>query len=467
MKKYSIRLKITLWFAGALILMIALTYVVLLSASRQVIQKTVRDGLIQTVEDNVDEIEYYDSLEELNLSDDMDQFMEWQEGYLEVDDDFLDQVNGIYTGLYDSDCRLIYGENPITAECNALPLENALIRTVKADGLLYYLFDRQLEADGLEGLWLRGVVSEEQTKAEMTMITRLSLILMPLLLLLAVAGGYMIAGRMLRPIQKISDMAAEIGNGDDLKKRIEIGQGADELHQLADGFNRMVARLEDAFEAEKQFTSDASHELRTPMAVIQAQCELALNGERELSAYEQALAVIDRQSRKMTKLIQDMLLYTRLEMQTERYPKERLSLTELTKGVCEDMAWIRQKGITLTWELQEAVYCEGNPELLTRLLVNLISNAYRYGKEDGHIQVRLEQGSDSIRLSVEDDGIGIALEEQQKIFERFYQADSSRTGEGTGLGLSMVRQIAKVHGGCVEVESVPQKGSCFTFLMFL
>ena len=122
-------MKITLWFAGALVLMVALTYGVLLSVSHQVIQKTVRDGLIETVE---------------NLAGDVDQFMAWKDGYLEVDDDFLDQVNGIYTALYDSSQSLLYGENPIAMESLEIPLENAVIRKLKVEGVLYYIFDREL-----------------------------------------------------------------------------------------------------------------------------------------------------------------------------------------------------------------------------------------------------------------------------------------------------------------------------------
>lgn len=124
------------------------------------------------MENNVDEIEFYETLDEMNLAGDVDQFMAWKDGYLEVDDDFLDQVNGIYTALYDSSQSLLYGENPIAMESLEIPLENAVIRKLKVEGVLYYIFDRELEGEGLGGLWLRGVVSEEQTRAEMSSITQ-------------------------------------------------------------------------------------------------------------------------------------------------------------------------------------------------------------------------------------------------------------------------------------------------------
>ncbi|MDO4261381.1 MAG: HAMP domain-containing sensor histidine kinase [Eubacteriales bacterium] len=467
MKKLSIRLKITLWFSAALILMVALTYLVILSVSRQVLQKTIRDGLIETVENNVDEVEYFESLEELDLTNDVDHFLSYGSGYLEVDDDFLDQINGVYTALYDSGQTLLYGENPVAMDSLSVGLRDSVVQTLSSGGELYYVFDRKLEGDGLEGLWLRGVVSEAQGKAELSDIARLSLILMPLLVLLAGAGGYLIAGRMLRPIRQISDTALQIGGGDDLKKRIELGPGEDELHRLAESFNEMFRRLDAAFEAERQFTSDASHELRTPMSVILAQCEFSLEQPRSPEEYERALIVVERQGRRMSRLIRDMLDYTRLEMRADSYQKETVDLSGLTRSLCADMALIRERGISLDWRIQEDVFCTGHPGLLTRALSNLISNAYRYGKDGGHILVTLRTEEGRILLSVEDNGIGIAPREQEAVFRRFYQADSSRSGEGTGLGLSMVLQIARFHGGTVTLQSEPGQGSIFTFLMFL
>ncbi|MCD8141747.1 MAG: HAMP domain-containing histidine kinase [Clostridiales bacterium] len=465
MKNVSIRLKVTLWYTVALIFVVALTYFMILFVGNQVLQKTVRDNLIETVEDNVDEVEFFASLDGIDLSSDVDHFAAYGDGYLEVDDDFLDAVNEVYTALYYADGTLLYGENPVAREVAELDFIDSQVQTITIDGTLYYVFDRQLVQEGLEGLWLRGVVAETQGTAQMEDISRLSLILLPSLVVLAAVGGYLVARRALRPIQQISEAASQISQGDDLKRRIDLGKGNDELHQLADSFNEMFARLDAAFEAEQQFTSDASHELRTPMSVIMAQCEYSLEEPRTAEEYQQALEVVQRQGRKMSRLINDMLDFARLELHTERYQKETVDLTELVSSTCEDLALIQEKGITLTWEAAPAVTVNGNRELLSRLLVNLVSNAYRYGTESGHIRVALRDGADALTLSVADDGIGIAAEEQEKIFDRFYQADASRSGAGSGLGLSMVAQIAQFHGGTVTVESAPGVGSTFTLTL--
>lgn len=380
---------------------------------------------------------------------------------MEIDDDFLDQVNEVYTALYHTDMALLYGENPISRETAGLGFVDAAVQRLKVKGTAYYVFDRRLELEGLEGLWLRGVVSEKQGITQISDVIRISLLVLPALVLVSAVGGYQLARRMLRPIQEISASAAHIGTGSDLQERIDLGEGRDELHQLADSFNGMFQRLEEAFEAERQFASDASHELRTPVSVITAQCEFSLEQRRTAEEYEQALRTIQRQGGKMARLIHDMLDFTRLERRADSYAMEEVDLAELVRSACEDLALIQERGIRLRCEAEGEAMFYGNRQLLSRMLANLVSNAYRYGKEGGHILVRLQGGEQGLELSVADDGIGIAPEEQGKIFKRFYQADRSRTGVGTGLGLSMVSEIVRFHGGRVSVESVLGQGSCF------
>lgn len=174
------------------------------------------------------------------------------------------------------------------------------------------------------------------------------------------------------------------------------------------------------------------------------------------------MRVIHRQSKRMSRLINDMLTFTRLENRANRYPMEMLDFGALVLDACEDLALIEEHGIKLECQAQKGVLLCGNRQLLIRMLTNLVSNAYRYGKDHGHIWVSLEERPDALVLAVRDDGIGISSEDLPQIFHRFYQADSSRSSGGTGLGLSMVEGIVELHGGRISVESVYQKGSTFT-----
>lgn len=466
MRQLPIRFKITLWFTAALLVMFLSSYLLVRYLEHQGLQKNIRDNLVETVEHNVDEVEFYTNMDNIDLYNETDYFSVYRNGYLEIDDDFLDQVNEVYTGLYSTDMVLLYGENPVSRNTATLPFSDSKIQRVKEKGILYYVYDRKLTAKGLESLWLRGVVSEQQGLEHILQVTRLSLQILPLLVLVSAIGGYFLTKKMLKPIQEISNSAAKIGTGDDLKQRISLAPGNDELHQLARSFNQMFERLENAFEKERQFTSDASHELRTPVSVITAQCEFTLEKPRTGEEYENALETILRQSKKMSRLINDMLDYIRLEMRAESYKKETIDLTELVESLCFDMALIKEKDIVLSWEVEKNIFFSGSRLLLSRLLTNLISNAYRYGKEEGHIFVCLKRREHQITLSVSDDGIGIAQEEQLKIFQRFYQADTSHSGSGTGLGLSMADQIVRFHKGSIRVESALGKGSTF-YIFFM
>ena len=180
----------------------------------------------------------------------------------------------------------------------------------------------------------------------------------------------------------------------------------------------------------------------------------------------QAIRTIRRQGARMNGLINDMLDYTRMEQRSEQYEMTQLDLSGLTAETAESLALLQINGITLEMEIEPGITINGNRFLLLRLLQNLISNAYRYGKKDGVIEVRLArdhvQNTDVAVLSVKDDGIGIAEEEQSRIFDRFYRSDASRSVQGTGLGLSMVQKIADLHGAEITLESAPGEGSCFS-----
>ncbi len=460
MKKMSIGFKIMLWFTLIVTIIVSITYGIIFSIEYNIVHKGIKDTLIYTVQNNLDEFEYYKSTDNMQINR-VDHIINYEDGFLEISATFLQNSNDVYTALYKEDRTLIYGENPISKEVSSLKFTDSVIQEIKVNGTTYYIFDKKIPLDGVDNLWLRGIVSEEQGNKQVQSIVRVSLIIFPLIICFSLIGGYIIVKKMLKPVHEISTTAKQIGKDGELKKRIDIGNGNDELHELANSFNEMLDKLEYSFTKEQQFISDASHELRTPLSVISAQAQLSLEQSKTPDEYKKDFEIIVRQSKNMSKLINDMLDFSRLEMQSEKYKKEKINLSKVISSICADLMLLKEKNITLSDEIQQDLYINGNYELLTRLVTNLINNAYKYGKQNGNIFVNLKSTKNEIILLVEDNGIGIKEEDQKKIFDRFYQVDSSHSEEGSGLGLSMVSEIVQFHNGKIKVESELGKGSKF------
>lgn len=466
MKRRSLITKITLWFSTAVIIISVAAVFVTLAVSSAVIRRGIRENLIATVHDNFDEIEFYLEHDELEFDDPYDLAINYKNGYIEVDDDFVRSVNGIETALYDDD-GLVYGDGTHFSSEEAPEFNDKHVSIAKAGKTTYYVYDVMLRFPALEDsrLWLRGTVSAEYSISQVNTITKAVLIFIPFLIVIAIIGGYLISKRALAPMLEIKKAAEDIESGNDLSKRIEIESGSSEVRSMADSFNAMFERLEDSFNKEQQLTSDISHELRTPVSVIGAQCRFSLENEDTKEEYAEALELIERQTKKMSRVINDMLTFSRIERGAGEIKKEKLNLSDCVSSVCEDMAIISEKNIELNSDIEENIFVSGNFELLTRLCVNLISNAYRYGKENGKTTVTLKKEKDKAVLSVRDNGIGISKEDLGKIWDRFFRADASRSSGGTGLGLAFVKEIAEIHKARVDVTSEKNNGSEF-FVIF-
>lgn len=461
MKHKSIRFKLTLWFCLILITVTGAAFFTVLYIGHTVLQNTVRDYLISTVEENTDKIRYSADAD----ANSGEISFPRGKGFLIIDVDFLQAVNEVRAALYEEDGTLIYGENPLLRQTGNLSFTQSRLWHIKVNGERYHLYDRKLNLTGEEEpLWIRGIVSEQESSAQLDRISRASLLWLPFLILFAGLIGYLLVDRMLSPLRRIEAAAEEISEGTDLKRRIEPGKNRDEVWRLSSAFNRMLDRLERAFERERRFTSDASHELRTPTAVLLAQSEYVLEKERTPAEYTEAFEVVQKQSRRMDALITDMLDCTRIDQGELRYAFSAADLSEITRETAEPMRRLRDKSITLETEIEDGIVLHGNAALLTRLLQNLLDNAYRYGKEKGTVRVTLKREKEAAVLSVSDDGAGIPAKDLPNIFDRFYRGDASRSAPGTGLGLSMVKSIADLHGAEIRVESEPGKGSTFRII---
>lgn len=464
MKKLSLQAKITLWFSVLVILITALAFSLMFAINNSVLHTNIRETLVRTVETNAEEIEFLFSMEEAE-DDEEDQYLRYKGGYIEIDDDFLDESDGVYTSLYDADGRLIYGNGVV--DC---PIDlSGKIREVSSEGETYYVYFEALQIENLDGLVLKGIVNERANQTILSQTVRLSLMLLPLFAVVAILGGYLMARRSLRPIKKIAAAAEQISDGRDLSKRIQTPEKQDELTSLAKTFNSMFDRLERSFEAERQLTSDVSHELRTPLSVISAQCEFALKKDRDAPAYKNSLQVISRQSARMSAIVEQMLSFARLERMETPPDLHETDVSRLTRQVCTDFTGTLQNGIRLVTEIEENIILPVSASLFEQLLVNLLSNAYRYNRPDGMITVCLQRTDGRALLSVADTGAGIAPQQLEHIWQKFYRADESRTSQdqkhGLGIGLAVVKRIADLHGFSLKVESRENVGTTFFVAM--
>jgi signal transduction histidine kinase len=277
------------------------------------------------------------------------------------------------------------------------------------------------------------------------------------------AVGWVIAGRALAPIERIGGVAREI-QATNLSRRIGLEGPDDELKRLADTFDDMLARLDAAFAAQRQFVADASHELRNPVAIIQANADLLLAEEGATEPIRRRSDRIRRASERVARLVEDLLALARLEAPGVR--PEPVDLGELVRETADELAGEEEEA-RLEWQVEPGVRLVGDRTLLKRALANLIDNALRHAPPGSTVNVRTGHESGWAYLAVTDRGPGIAPEHQARIFDRFFRVDKarSRARGGSGLGLSIVRQIAEAHSGQVRVLSRPAEGS--TFVLWL
>jgi heavy metal sensor kinase len=302
------------------------------------------------------------------------------------------------------------------------------------------------------------------TQATLRRTRVLLLWLAPVVLGIASLGGYWISGRALAPVDEITRAAQSIGI-QNLSGRLAVPAAGDELQRLSQTWNAMLARLEAAVKRLSQFTADASHELRTPIALIRTTAELTLRRERTPQTYREALRQIVAESERTARLIEDLLLLARADAGLPALPLERLELTPLVRDVCEQgqiLAQARQLEIS-TEVPDEPIYVEANDPALRRLLLLLVDNAVKYTPAGGHITVSLDRDPHGATVAVRDTGIGIPDSALPHVFERFYRVDESRNRDagGTGLGLSIAKWIAERHNASLEAESVVGQGSTF------
>ncbi len=440
MRNYSVKTKIAVWLTLLMAMLAALLLVFTISISNAVASKTAMSRLSLAVRSNLDQVSLV-------------------QNRLDLGEDFHFYQNGVSILVYSKSEALLAGQSPVSFPAEE-SFQNGLTRRVSAGEEEYLVLDIWLPEGWENGVWLRGFIEAPKSRQIAGDLLEVSLAALPVFLALAALGSYLIARNAFRPLERMITTAEAVNEARDLSRRIGLPAGKDEFSRLANAFDRLFERLEHSFEAEKQFTADASHELRTPVSIVKGACEYARKYDETEEDRQETISMIYRQAVKMSDIISQLLSMTRLDQGTESLSMESVNLGEFLHHVCEEQGYDFTR---LTLAVREDITARIYPDLMSRLVRNLVENAFKYGKPEGHVWVLAYREGNEILLQVRDDGIGIPKDQQDKVWQRFYQVDASRSGEtGAGLGLSMVQQIAGAHGGYMTLESIPDIGSSFT-----
>lgn len=469
MRFLTIRAKVTLWYTAFMILLVAIMLGLLMKISNTTVLTNYTQKLLKVMDDVAEDVEEEEEV------------------------DYFDE--GVYIIEYDDEGRYMVGTVPTEFPID-LTLRDRKVQEVTEGDYIFYTYDRRVVTEQGSVRWMRGVIGEAKGNQLNSIIVGTAFILLPILVLLSSIMGYFITKRAFKPIRQIQETAQKITESKALSMRIGLPKGKDEISKLGQTIDGMLEQLERSFEKEKQFISDASHELRTPIAVILNESEYGMEHLEDLEEAKESMEVINRQANRMTKLINQLLFFARADEESITLQYEALDVAALMSEMIEDRKILNHSAhIIFKNEIQGNSTYWIDRTLFFRALQNLIQNAVVYSKPSGQeqkytisnkmddvnqvqntssgfaegeeveVQVRLYEEGHYFVVEVKDYGIGISPEDLERIWDRFYQVNPSRNkknSESMGLGLAMVKWIAKKHGGFVKVESVLNKGSTFS-----
>jgi heavy metal sensor kinase len=455
MKRLSIGVRLTLWYLA--IFALAQT---LFGAGMWLI---LRNNLFDLVDDGLEA--QVDDLKNFLQSQPKDRSIaKVQEA---VNETYTIEHPGDYLAVYADDNQLIFRSAFLQAHQSALvppdQVRRPIVRSRRIDHRPFRFLFQKLEVNGHVYTVEMGGPADDAVE---TLHDFRSYLLMfaPLLLLVAAGGGYWLSRRALSPVDALVRTAREV-SGTNLSSRLQKLETGDELQRLSDTLNEMLDRIEAAFQRITQFTADASHELRTPVSLIRTEAELALRRSRGEAEYKESLRHILLEAERTTSLIEQLLSMARADSGRETLHLEPVDLRQTLRSVVDgwqQVATIRNLQFSASLDAPD-FSVTGDGTLLRRLADILLDNAFKYTPSPGSVQLSIEPQGESVVIRVQDSGVGIAEEEQEKIFERFYRVDKarSRAQGGAGLGLAIAQWIVTQHGGSIQVESQPGQGSTF------
>ncbi|MCX6635828.1 MAG: ATP-binding protein [Acidobacteria bacterium] len=451
MKRRSVRFRLTAWYAAVL----AVTFAAVGAGVWLAMRESIHDTVDKDLRSRLHALRDY--LEKQAADGDAGPLAK------ELEEQAALAPAGTRFRIAGADGRWIY-QSPGAREWDTRPPEASRLRasgkaqTVVAGGEPL----RVLSAPVPMGVVQIGIPIDEYYEM-LDDFTWTALLASPLLLLLASAGGYWMSRRALEPVDRITRTAGEIG-AQNLSARLPLRGAGDELDRLSATLNAMFARLEAAFQRISRFTADASHELRTPVAIIRTTAELARSKPRSENEYAAALDRILSESERTSRLIEDLMLLARADAGADGMVLEPMNLAGSVREACAEVRVLADAGqVRLAPGPLSDCSVPGDDHALRRLFLILLDNAIKYTQAGGEVRVSIRTENRMAVVEVRDTGAGISPEDLPHIFERFYRAaeDRSRATGGAGLGLSIAHWIAARHGGEILAESVPGAGSVF------
>jgi heavy metal sensor kinase len=379
--------------------------------------------------------------------------------------EFAEEVeNGGLMKLADSEGELLIANQP---ELFAhLDSRQPGYRAMDRDGKSFRVLADRIEHNG-KSYEVMVALPLEQARSLLRDFRNALVLMIPALLAIACVGGSWLSRRALAPVDEITQTARSI-HVHNLSQRLKLPRTGDQLERMSEAWNELLERLETSVKRIRQFTADASHELRTPVALIRATAELALRRERSPEHYRAALREIQQEAEQMTELTESLLSLARADSGGLEMPLATVDLTQLVEEVVKQNEPLAEaKRIRLIARLPaRSASVAANEAGLRRILLILIDNALKYTPPEGKIVISASARDGGVEISVEDSGEGIGQDVLPHIFERFYRADPSRTRHaGAGLGLSIAQALAQAHGSEIAVESEPGQGARFSMLL--
>lgn len=400
------------------------------------------------------EREVYKNIKEVSVS---------ETGKIVCSEDFFQTDGDIVFLILDSTGKVLIGAYP-TGCPQDIEVGKKKLHQVSVNNETYYIRDISKYTNIEPQIYMRGIVRRSDTYSRYQMMEYLSAFSILVVSGIAIVAGILLSKHISDSLRGMCQTAEGVGQNMNMSKRMEYNGRFHELHVLAQANNRMLDRLEETFRQQEQFTSDVAHELRTPIAVMAAQCQYVREKSVSMEEVQEAFEVIDRQSSKVNEIISRLLELSRLDYDRREIQKEDVDLPEIVQSVCEDLQLKSGDSLQFEFYLADA-HITGDINLIAIAVQNLLTNAVKHSPADCVIEVETGIRDKEAYVKVKDYGSGICEEDMGHIFKRFYKADKSRNSEGFGLGLPLTMKIAQKHGGTVLAESREGEGSTFTLLL--